>query len=490
MTFVCNNLLSAKQNPDKVSELIETELQKGYLLGPFSTPPFDVYRINPIGLVQGKYSKKYRLIVDLSAPHNNNEHPSLNSLIDKEEYSLSYVRLDDAIAKIREFGQFSTLCKLDVVDAFKNVPIEPNLWRYHGIKWIDKYYFYQKLSFGSRSSPKIFTLLSEAIHWILTNNYGVECLFYLLDDFLAITRPSSDGDRTMALLTLVFNRLRVPIHPTKTVGPVTSLEYLGVFINSVDMKAYLPQEKLSRIISMIDAFRHKRKVTKRELLSLLGHMNFACRVIRPGRSFVSYLLSLASSVTELHHHVYINQACLRDMSMWYNFMSEWNGISFFYDVNVTLAADMQLYTDSSGTAFAGFYEGKWFAERWPAAMPKLGSKDMSIAYLELVPIVVSALLWSHSWVGKRILFHVDNAAVVAIITKGRSRSAPIMNLMRRLTWCSIKNNFVLHAQYIPTKKNTVVDSLSRLKFQAFRRLVPSADAYPTKVPPMEQWVML
>ncbi|MEW8548004.1 MAG: hypothetical protein AB2693_31250, partial [Candidatus Thiodiazotropha sp.] len=181
---------------------------------------------------------------------------------------------------------------------------------------------------------------------------------------------------------------------------------------------------------------------------------------------------------------------LRDMSMWYNFMSEWNGISFFYDVNVTLAADMQLYTDSSGTAFAGFYEGKWFAERWPATMPKLGSKDMSIAYLELVPIVVAALLWSHSWVGKRILFHVDNAAVVAIITKGRSRSAPIMNLMRRLTWCSIKNNFVLHAQYIPTKKNTVVDSLSRLKFQAFRRLVPSADAYPTKVPPMEQWVML
>ena len=39
--------------------------------------------------------------------------------------------------------------------------------------------------------------------------------------------------------------------------------------------------------------------------------------------------------------------------MWYNFMSEWNGISFFYDENVTLAADMQLNTDSSGIAYAG-----------------------------------------------------------------------------------------------------------------------------------------
>ena len=57
-----------------------------------------------------------------------------------------------------------------------------------------------------------------------------------------------------------------------------------------------------------------------------------------------------------------------------------------------------------------------------------------------------------TWVGKRILFHVDNAAFCAIISKGRSRSAPIMNLMRKLTWCSVINNFVIHALHIPTKK--------------------------------------
>ena len=92
--------------------------------------------------------------------------------------------------------------------------------------------------------------------------------------------------------------------------------------------------------------------------------------------------------------------------------------------------------------------------------------------------------------GKRILFHVDNAAVCAIISKGRSRSAPIMNLMRKLTWCLVTNNFVIHALHIPTKKNLIVDSLSRLKFQTFRRLVPSADLSPTKAPPMDEWVLL
>ena len=158
-------------------------------------------------------------------------------------------------------------------------------------------------------------------------------------------------------------------------------------LDSVAMTAYLLADKSARIIAMIDGFSHRRRITKRELLSLLGHIKFASRVIRSGRSFISYLLSLAASVKELHYHVYLNQACLQDLSMWYNFMSEWNGISFFYDENVTFAADMQLLTDASGVAYAGFCEGKWFAERCPGNMPKLGSREMPIAYYELVPII-------------------------------------------------------------------------------------------------------
>ena len=53
------------------------------------------------------------LIVDLSAPHNNDEHSSLNQLINKVDYSLSYVKLDDAIQEIRDKGQGSWLCKTD-----------------------------------------------------------------------------------------------------------------------------------------------------------------------------------------------------------------------------------------------------------------------------------------------------------------------------------------------------------------------------------------
>ena len=118
-TVECKNLQSAFRNPDIVDNLIKQEVEKGYPKGAFEKPPFDMHRVSPIGIVEGKYSGKKRLIVDLSSPHDGEEHSSINNLIDTEQCSLSYVRIDDAISAIKDFGRFSILNKVDISDAFK-----------------------------------------------------------------------------------------------------------------------------------------------------------------------------------------------------------------------------------------------------------------------------------------------------------------------------------------------------------------------------------
>ncbi len=202
LPFECKNLLSAIQQHDITSQLVQSELEKGYVIGPFDSIPFSQYRISPIGVAEGKYSGKKRLIVDFSAPHDNILHPSLNDLIDKEEYSLTYVTIDYAIYITRQLGIGSRFCKVDIKDAFKQIPVRKELWPYQGIKWDDVYYFYTRLVFGSRSSPKIFDCLSLAICWILNNNYGVKHCLHLLDDFLTINGPTEDADGTMAIFAV------------------------------------------------------------------------------------------------------------------------------------------------------------------------------------------------------------------------------------------------------------------------------------------------
>ncbi len=67
-SHICNNLQSAHAEPAVVNELIEKEVKSGFMIGPFDEPPFEVFRISPIGIATGKFSGKKRLNVDLS-PH-------------------------------------------------------------------------------------------------------------------------------------------------------------------------------------------------------------------------------------------------------------------------------------------------------------------------------------------------------------------------------------------------------------------------------------
>ena len=178
------------------------------------------------------------------------------------------------------------------------------------------YYDLTRLAFGCLSSPKIFDTLAQAVCWIAINNYNVGCILYLLDAFLSIDKPDSDGSLTFTSMMHIFNILGIPLSENKQDGPCSCLEYLGAILDSDKMQCLLPTDTVERIMNFI-----KELLSRRELLQLLGHMNFASRVILAGRAFVSYLLSLASSVSELYHYVYLNSECRQDLYMWIEFLT-------------------------------------------------------------------------------------------------------------------------------------------------------------------------
>lgn len=482
VSIECKNLRSALSHSEHVSSLIDAEVEKGYLYGPFDQIPFSHFRINPIGVAVGKYNNKKRLIVDLSAPHEDPENPSLNELINKEEFSLQYVSIDHAIRTIKKLGVNCWLMKTDITDAFKVMPLAPELWPYHGIKWNDKYYFFNRLVFGCRSSPKIFDTLSQAICWIATNNYYIENILHLLDDFLVIVPEEVKAHETMCTFLNIFESLGVPLSSKKTEGPCHVIEYLGIFLDSIKMEARLPRDKIVRIQQIIESFSMRNSCTKKELLSLLGHLNFACRVILPGRSFMSHLIKLSTTVKKLHHHVHL-KSCRPDLAMWSSFLEGWNGVSFFINDDITNAADISLFTDATLTSFGGIYVNQWFQGDFPW---ELSNEQTSMAFYELYPIVMACVLWGHNWSRKRILFNCDNLATVEIVRKGRSKIPSIMKLMRTLTYHSALNNFVIHAQHIPGINNCIADSISRYQMRKFRALAPHANSTPTPcLPPSE-----
>ena len=80
-------------------------------------------------------------------------------------------------------------------------------------------------------------------------------------------------------MLLTFKNLGVPISPGKTVGPATELEFLGIILDSQKAEARLPCDKLERLQGELTKWSKRKRATLVELQSLIGTLNFACKVI-------------------------------------------------------------------------------------------------------------------------------------------------------------------------------------------------------------------
>ena len=474
-TFKCKNLRSASENSDFVTQAIAEEVTNDFVIGPFDNVIWENSRISPIGVAKGKWSGKLRLILDLSSPHDNEKHPSINSLIEKDSFSLSYTTIDDAVSVITKLGVNSTMCKVDVASAFKILPIKPSQWRYYGFQWQNKIYYFQKLAFGCRSSPFLFTQLSKAISWIATHKYGIQHILYLLDDFLTIDPPGSDSKATMSMLCKLFSDLSIPLNTDKTMGPSRKMVYLGIELCSESMSIALPRDKLIRTRELLQHFINRPKCTKRELLQLLGHLVYGARVISPCRAFLNKLFTAANSVKKLWHRVHLSKDTKSDIRMWLKLMNQWSGISMFLDSDITRNEDLHAFTDSSSSfGCGGFYESaqEYFTMSWECVGVDPHDMKNSMAFLEFIPIIYACYVWGHLWSGKRLIWHCDNEALCHIINKSRTRIDNIMELVYILVFLSLKYSFTFHALWLPSASNDWADALSRNDLRYFQRQAP------------------
>ena len=476
--LIAPNLASALQHSQVVNEALKNEVTEKRMAGPFNTPPYNNLRCSGIGVVPKK-DGGWRLINHLSAPKDN----SINDFIDPEEFSLQYATIDDAIRLCHTLGRGALMAKVDLKHAFRLCPVRRDDWHLLGIHWDGKYYVDKCLPFGLRSAPYLFNMVADALEWILRHYFEVtDCFHYLDDFFLAGPALSSACFRALLDMLLLCRAVGAPVKPEKVLGPATILTILGIELDTCSLQARLPEEKLAALLQELDQFSHlhssQHTCTKRQLLSLIGKLAFACKVIPAGRIFLRRLIDTAHSVDSLEMAIPLTDDTAKDVNWWLQFASQWNGIAFFLDPAWTPAHEFQLFTDAAGNlGYGTYWNGQWFSQPWPS---HLSSK--SIEWKELYAIVIACETWGRYWSGKRLLFHCDNEAVVQVWQSGRSRCPDLMDLVRALFFVAARNNFHVLIRHIPGVDNSIADALSRLQLSRFHSLAPHASPHPATTP--------
>ena len=125
------------------------------------------------------------------------------------------------------------------------------------------------------------------------------------------------------------------------------LKFLGITLDTQNMEARLPPAKLELIRKEVKAWLKKR-CQKRAILSLVGLLQHATKVVKPGRMFVSRMYASAARAKKLSQRTRLTAEFKSDLRWWHFFVTSWNGVSFMH-YSQESAFDYRLWTDASGT---------------------------------------------------------------------------------------------------------------------------------------------
>ena len=407
--------------------------------------------VSALGAIPKKDGSKVRLIHDCSRPLS-------KSVNDYAEYQpFTYQSLQDAIDLIEPHYY---LAKLDLASAYRSVKINAADYKATGLKWTftgdssPTYLIDTRLPFGARSSPSVFNELSQAVRRIMAAQ-GVPSIIVYLDDFLVIAESQEKCQSYLAHLMKVLRQLGFAINYNKVTGPCKRLTFLGITLDTENMTIELPSEKISDLkLSLITTF-NKHKVTKRNLQSLAGKLNYATQCIYGGRFFLRRILDCIGQLRLPWHRTRVTQAIRNDISWWLQFLEVFNGQTKMVDCRPQTPVCIDACPEA-----AGGYHGNEFVytsfRNWP------GSYGHHINYKETLALEPAVKCWAHTWRNKKVHIYCDNQAAVAIMNKGSCKDPFVMESLRRVFWYSVKYNFRIKATYLPGTHNQIADSVSRL----------------------------
>ena len=393
-------------------------------------------------------SENRRVIIDLSWPSEN----SVNAGIHKDSYlgtdfSLTFPTVDHITDALKNIGRGALLFKIDINRAFRHVKIDPLDYDLLGLFW-EESYIGTCLPFGTRHGTQIFQRLSDSIRYILKTR-GFPIINYV-DDFVGFGTPS-EAKLVFDQLYEIVQDLGLTISQKKLIPPSTKVTCLRVVIDTKEGTVSIPPEKIAQINESILLWQSKTTCTRKQLQSLLSHLLFIHKCVKPSRFFVNRMLQLLRNEYD-SETITLTGDFHRDLRLFTKFMAAYDGISL-YDYK-PIAHTIEL--DACLTGLGGRCD-QWV---YHLSIPK-GFQQLTIVHLEMINILLAVKLFGHAWSRKRVLIKCDNNAVVNVLRSGRPR-APLLYACARNIWLqAAKHDVDLSYIHVLSIKNVVTDRLSR-----------------------------
>ena len=196
---------------------------------------------------------------------------------------------------------------------------------------------------GLSSSPYIFSKLSDFVVRCSVRE-GCACIINYLDDFAVVDRSYDLTKADQLCLIAVLRRLGFSISYKKVTPPSQLARFLGIDIDTQHLKLRLPEDKIQKLITVLEEFSKKRKSTRRDLERLGGLLSHCSKVVKGGRSFCVRIYDAVKVTREPYFKFRLSADFKSDVKWWLDFVRRFNGSAVVLGGH---AAYISIYTDAS-----------------------------------------------------------------------------------------------------------------------------------------------
>ena len=479
------NSNSAFRYGELITDTIAHWIKKEYVIGPFQSPPFKRMCINP--LMSAVQKTKIRPILNLSAPIET----SFNDALDTSKLrKLTMSSAKKFSQSLLLSGKDSTFAKSDLVDAYKIIPSNKQDWKYHGFKWLGRFFADTTNPFGSKSAPANFDEFGETITNITkTLSDTPNRLIHRQLDDIPIVSPDSSDFATNFTKTLkeVCKMLNVDLAKDckkfeKAFGPTKIGVVLGIEFNSCNMTWKLPEDKRIESLHLLKNFLNKNTCTLNEFQKVHGKINDFAQLAIFLKAFRyhqnKFLQSLELSVNKslpipncVKNELSVWAKCIIDAKKGFPIPDVCRGIPLFFTSVYSDAAgssrnDVNFNEKRGAAAIALDSKNEVFLhcqKTWPKNFAKKFPNQSSL--LEAVGAVILFTCNFNELRDKYVVCHVDNMSVVYAWNKKLSKNdewtsiiIQTLHLIEMALPCKI---FFDHTPRRSCKFSKMVDNLSR-----------------------------
>lgn len=460
--FCPPNHSSAEKVKEKIIRNLDKEVIAKRVFGPFTKEEVFKYlgffRSSPLGAVENG-DKSFRPINDLSFPRNDPTTPSVNSFVDKDNFTTTWDDFETVSKFLRNLNESCEMGIFDWEGAYRQIPTHPSQWPYLVICDFDGYiYIDTRVTFGGVAGCGSFGGPADGGKDIMKKKFDLLCIFCWVDDNLCVKLKAS----SVLMIDLVKAResLVVKTNATKYSEFSTKQMYIGFQWDVSAKTVGLSAAKLLNRREELDEFWVKLKWSKNEVEKINGKLNHLTLILPQLKPYLTanfrWLASWRKPIT-LKAPVDV----LEDMAFWRDTLTTLAPTRLIPD---PVEWNVGWVGDASTEFGIGIIIGRrWSQFKWlpgwdkPPDFPR-----RTIAWAETVAVRLGLLMVCqvHTVTGRALSVLSDNTTTNGVAKNLRSRDYWVNREWKLIQTSLVALQCTLNLHYVKSKDNEA-DRLSR-----------------------------